>query len=194
MFYSLSFQNARVEETPNGLLIFFMTPAPIIGSFDDMLPKELDLHKQMKNLTDDQISKLSKSKVSLPKDFSDFLEMIKNFAKELKIIMSSDSIIYKNFAKVTDTVSQNSHVFKSHIKCNKLFITCFLHKVDLHIQCFLSSCTTESNMEALDWEAINFECDLDKILLHSEDLIISIPAIIHKLINNQGNVQWFTTT
>jgi hypothetical protein len=64
-----------------------MTPAPIIGSFDDMLPKELDLHKQMKTLTDDQIAELSKSKVSLPKDFSDFLEMIKNFAKELKIIM-----------------------------------------------------------------------------------------------------------
>jgi hypothetical protein len=42
-----------------------------------MLPEELDLHKQMKNLTKDQIAKLSKSKVSLPKDFSNFLKMVK---------------------------------------------------------------------------------------------------------------------
>ena len=150
-------------------------------------PEELDLRKQIKNLTKDQIAKLSKSKVSLPKDFSNFLKMIKNFAKELKIITSSDSILYKNFAKVTDAVSQNSHIFKSCIECNKLFIARFLHKVDLHIQCFLSSCTTESNMEALDWEAIDFECDLDKILLHSKDLIVSIPTIIHQLIDKQGN-------
>ena len=79
MFYNLSFQNAHVEETPNGLSIFFATPAPIFGSTDEMQSKELDLHKQTKTLTEDQIAKLSKSKTSLPKDFSDFLKMIENF-------------------------------------------------------------------------------------------------------------------
>jgi DNA-binding XRE family transcriptional regulator len=42
-------------------------------------------------------------------------------------------------------------------------------------------------MEALDWKVIDFECNLDKILLHSKDLIISVPTLICKLIDNQGN-------
>ena len=184
MFYNLSFQNARVEETPNGLSIFFATPAPIFGSTDEMQPEELDLRKQTKTLTEDQIAKLSKSKASLPKDFSDFLEMIENFEKELRIITSNDSIISKNFAKVTNAVLRNSHVFKSRMECNKLFVARFLQKIDLRIQRFLSSCTTNSNMDDLDWDAINFERDMDKILLHSEDLIISVPVIVRKLLDS----------
>ena len=150
---------------------------------DEMQSKELDLCKQTKTLTEDQIAKLSKSKASLPKDFSDFLEMIENFEKELCIITSNDSIISKNFAKVTNAILRNSHVFKSRMECNKLFVTHFLQKIDLCIQCFLSSCTTNSNMDDLDWDVINFERDMDKILLHSEDLIILVPVIIRKLLD-----------
>jgi hypothetical protein len=69
--------------------------------------------------------------VSLLKDFSNFLEMVENFVKEFKIIMSGDSILYKNFTKVTDAITQNSCPFKHCIDCNKLFIRCFLQKVDL---------------------------------------------------------------
>ena len=95
MYYNLSFQNLHVNDTTRGLLIFFVTPAPIIGFNDGMPTKELDLCKQTKNLTDNKISKLSKSKVLLPKDFSNTLEMVENYLKELKDITSSNSIIYK---------------------------------------------------------------------------------------------------
>jgi hypothetical protein len=43
-------------------------------------------------------------------------------------------------------------------------------------------------MEDFDWEVINFKCDLDEILLHSEDLIFFVPTIICQLIiNKQGS-------
>jgi hypothetical protein len=153
-----------------------------------MLLEELDLCKQTKNLTKDQIAKLSKSKVSLPKDFSDFLETVGNFAKELKIITSGDSsILYKNFTKVIDAITQNSCPFKSCIACNKLFITHFLYKVDLHIQCFLTSCTTMIKVAALNWEAIDFNSNMKKILIYSKDIFVTIPSIIHQLIDKQGS-------
>ena len=37
-------------------------------------------------------------------------------------------------------------------------------------------------MDDIDWEVINFKNDMDKIILHSKDLIILVPVVICNLI------------
>ena len=153
---------------------------------------EVDLRTRSNNLHATHISALTKSQVQIPRDGYGVRSTIENQLCLIDYIFGSASHMYTQLAKLLAATNNQQHklAFDSMIAKTPENSACFLQAIDIKLQLFLGSCVSATSVNDVNFEIMNYDEEIRKIMLQqsfSTQLPVPVQHIVTKLKNpNNG--------
>lgn len=182
MLYNCQQINDTFGAHPKGLSIFFAVPAPVMGS-KIMTGEEYQVRVDTHNLSDAQLMKALSQKVQVPNNVYSFFTTYRNFLIELEYQFGELSLIFQKNQRFHDELSINERVVAIMAASHPNFIASVMAKIDIRNQKFLRSCAKASSLRQVDFEALNFYDDINKISLQ-ENLTVTLPVTVHQIVQS----------
>ncbi len=183
MLYNCQQINDTFGAHPKGLSVFFAVPAPVMGSKNSMTGEEYQVRVDTNNLSDAQLMKSISQKVQVPTNVYSFFTTYRNFIIELEYQFGGLSLICENNQRFHDELSMNERVVAIMAASHPNFIASVMAKIDIRNQKFLRSCAKASLLREVDFEALNFYDNINKITLQ-ENLTVTLPVTVHQIIQS----------
>ena len=146
-----------------------------------MSTEEIEMRQKSGNLPDKLLKDLQTCKASVPANYEDTVQTVKNFLGEIDVITSTSSILHQSVAKILTSLQNESEMYKMRIASNPRFIACLLQKIDVCVQRFVGSCYKAESLADVHWDALEaIHSDLAN-LAFGNSLNVSVPKVILSL-------------
>ena len=184
-----NFYNPEGNGNPKGISIFFATPASYNHATSTAMgDEEVDLRSKSNNLTDSQISALTKSQARVPRDGYGVRSTIENQLCMIDYLFGKQSHMYIQLAKLLAATNGQQHklAFDAMIAKTPENPACFLQAVDIKLQLFLGSCVSATSVNDVNYGILNFDEEIRKIMLQ-QSFSTQLPAQIQHIVTKLKN-------
>ena len=179
-----NFYNPECNGNPKGISIFFATPASYNHATSTAMgDDEVDLRSRSNNLNDSQISALTKSQARVPRDGYGVRSTVENQLCMIDYLFGKQSHMYTQLAKLLAATSSQQHklAFDAMIAKTPENPACFLQAIDIKLQLFLGSCVSATSVNDVNFEILNFDEEIRKIMLQ-QSFSTQLPALVQQIV------------